>query len=64
MSSVSVATAIAAHRFGLGEASLAAVPADPPGWLLSQIGPADAAQGDGLLDTAAALANVASERRA
>ncbi|HEY9063602.1 MAG TPA: DUF1800 domain-containing protein [Burkholderiaceae bacterium] len=65
MSSVSVATAIAAHRFGLGEASLAAaVPADPQAWLLGQIGPADVAQGDGLLDTGAALANVATEQRA
>jgi len=34
--------AIAAHRFGLGEASLEAVRGDPRGWLASQIGPADA----------------------
>ncbi|MBQ0930752.1 DUF1800 domain-containing protein [Ideonella alba] len=32
---------IAAFRFGLGEASLEAVGADPRGWLLSQVGPAD-----------------------
>ena len=30
--------AIAAHRFGLGEASLEAISADPQQWLLSQIG--------------------------
>src|SRR5436853_4723170 len=53
--------AIAAHRFGLGEASLAAVGADAPGWLESQIGPADAARGDGLLTTAQALALVRAE---
>lgn len=34
--------AIAAHRFGLGEADLeATVRGDPPGWLASQIGAAD-----------------------
>lgn len=33
--------AIAAHRFGLGEASLDAAARDPRGWLLAQIGPAD-----------------------
>jgi len=64
MSSASVTSAIAAHRFGLGEASLAALPADPQAWLLAQIGPADAPRGDGLLGTAAALANVAAEQRA
>ncbi len=40
--------ALAAHRFGLGEASLATVGDDPPGWLLAQIGPADAQRGDNL----------------
>ena len=34
--------AIAAHRFGLGEASLDVVGADPAGWLNAQIGTADA----------------------
>ena len=48
--------AIAAHRFGLGEASLAAVGADAPGWLLAQLGPADVQVGIDLPDTAAALA--------
>src|SRR5207247_11331916 len=43
---------------------LAAVPPDRPGGLVGQIGPAAAPQGDGLLDTAAALANVAAEQRA
>ncbi|MBQ0960615.1 DUF1800 domain-containing protein [Ideonella sp. 4Y11] len=32
---------IAAFRFGLGEASLEVVGADPRAWLLSQVGPAD-----------------------
>lgn len=36
-----VAAALAAHRFGLGEASLADLGTDPQGWLLAQIGPAD-----------------------
>jgi uncharacterized protein (DUF1800 family) len=53
--------AIAAHRFGLGEASLDAVGADAPGWLLSQIGPADVARGDGLLNTAQAWEHVKAE---
>jgi uncharacterized protein (DUF1800 family) len=39
---------VAAHRFGLGEASLAVVGADPAAWLLAQIGPADAQRGDAL----------------
>jgi len=40
--------AIAAHRFGFGEASLAVVGTDAQGWLLAQIGPADAQRGDRL----------------
>lgn len=39
---------IAAHRFGLGEARLDGVGNDPQGWLLAQIGPADAQVGDRL----------------
>ncbi|MEO7115139.1 MAG: DUF1800 domain-containing protein [Caldimonas sp.] len=54
--------AIAAHRFGLGEADLGIVGGDARGWLASQIGPADPARGTGLLDTRAALAHVAAER--
>jgi len=42
------AAAIAAHRFGLGEASLATVGPDAAGWLLDQIGPADPQRGEGL----------------
>ncbi|HEX6706637.1 MAG TPA: DUF1800 domain-containing protein [Albitalea sp.] len=57
----SLNAAIAAHRFGLGEASLATVGDDPRGWLLAQIGPADTPRGDGLLDTAQALAHVRAE---
>ena len=54
--------AIAAHRFGLGEASLDVVGADPARWLTAQIGPADAPRGEGLLGTSQALAHVAAER--
>ncbi|HWH83596.1 MAG TPA: DUF1800 domain-containing protein, partial [Burkholderiaceae bacterium] len=54
--------AIAAHRFGLGEASLDSVGADPAAWLVAQIGPADPPRGDGLLSTPQALAHAAAER--
>ncbi len=58
----SLQAAIAAHRFGLGAASLSTVGNDPACWLESQIGPADAACGEGLLNTSQALAHVAAER--
>jgi uncharacterized protein (DUF1800 family) len=58
----SLQAAIAAHRFGLGEASLATVDGDPRDWLAAQIGPADAPRGEGLLTTPQALAHVAAER--
>ena len=61
-SPASLQAAIAAHRFGLGEASLDVVSGDPREWLNVQIGPADAPLGDGLLNTAQALAHVAAER--
>jgi len=54
--------AIAAHRFGLGEASLDVVQPDAAAWLLGQVGPADSAVGEGLLGTSQALALVAAER--
>jgi uncharacterized protein (DUF1800 family) len=60
--SPSLPSAIAAHRFGLGEADLATVGSDPRGWLTAQIGPADTARGAGLLDTRQALEHVAAER--
>ena len=63
-STAALASAIAAHRFGLGEPSLGTVGGDPQAWLNGQIGPADAPQGSGLLATAAALENVAAELRA
>ena len=56
--------AIAAHRFGLGEADLGTPGADPRGWLLAQIGPADPARGEGLLTTAQAVQHVRDETRA
>jgi uncharacterized protein (DUF1800 family) len=62
MSNPSLQAAIAAHRFGLGEASLDAVQPDPQAWLLGQIGPADTPHGDGLLNTHAALEHVAAEK--
>jgi uncharacterized protein (DUF1800 family) len=58
----SLQSAIAAHRFGLGEPSLDALQGDPQGWLLGQIGAADAPRGDGLLTTPQALEHVAAER--
>jgi uncharacterized protein (DUF1800 family) len=54
--------AIAAHRFGLGEPSLAPIGRDARDWLLQQIGPADPARGEGLLDTRGGLALIAAER--
>ena len=60
----SLHTALAAHRFGLGEADLAIVGDDPRAWLTAQIGPADAPRGSGLLDTRQALEHVAEEREA
>lgn len=42
------AAAIAAHRFGLGEASLQPIGDDPPAWLLAQIGPAEPQRGEDL----------------
>lgn len=59
-----VAAAIAAHRFGLGEASLDGLASDPQGWLAAQIGPADTASGDGLLSTAQAVDLVHAEAAA
>ena len=61
-SPASLQAAIAAHRFGLGEGSLEVVGADPARWLTAQIGPADAARGEGLPSTTQALAFVAEER--
>lgn len=58
----SVRATIAAHRFGLGEASLERTSDDPVAWLLGQIGPADVALGGGLLSTDAALDVIAAER--
>jgi len=59
--------ALAAHRFGLGEADLAAVPGlagDPRGWLRAQIGPADAQHGQALPTLGQALAVQAAGRGA
>jgi uncharacterized protein (DUF1800 family) len=60
--SPSLHDAIAAHRFGLGEADLAIVGGDARGWLTAQIGPADPARGSGLFDTRRGLAHIAAER--
>jgi uncharacterized protein (DUF1800 family) len=49
MTPSSLQAAIAAHRFGLGEARLDASRDDPAGWLLAQVGPADTQRGDGLV---------------
>jgi uncharacterized protein (DUF1800 family) len=42
------AAALAAHRWGLGEADLHTVGPDARGWLLAQLGPAEAQRGDEL----------------
>ena len=63
MSIPAMQAALAAHRFGLGEARIdAAVQGDPRGWLLSQIGPADAQTslvGEPLADAATGLRRMA-----
>ncbi len=43
-----LSAAVAAHRFGLGEADLALIKPDPKSWLRAQIGPADPQVGEGL----------------
>ena len=48
MASADLQAALAAHRFGLGEPSLAPLASDPLGWLLAQIAPASAQRGSGL----------------
>ena len=53
------ASAIAAHRFGLGEADLAVVGGDASAWLLAQIGPAEPQRGSGLVTGAQGLARQA-----
>ena len=55
MAAATVQAAIAAHRFGLGEADLATVGSDAQGWLLQQIGAADVQRGDGLPSAADGL---------
>jgi len=55
MTAPSAPAAIAAHRFGLGEADLAVVGADAQGWLLAQIGPADPQRGTALPSAADGL---------
>jgi uncharacterized protein (DUF1800 family) len=49
------AAAIAAHRFGLGEADLQVVGADPVAWLKAQVGPAEPQRGDNLASGAEGL---------
>ena len=57
--------AIAAHRFGLGEARLAAIGDDAQGWLLAQQGPAPPVRGgSALLDSVAAIKNLEAIQRA
>jgi uncharacterized protein (DUF1800 family) len=53
------AAAIAAHRFGLGEASLAGIGSDAQGWLLAQLGPASAQRGDKLASGAEGARQIA-----
>jgi uncharacterized protein (DUF1800 family) len=55
MAAAAPLSAIAAHRFGLGESDLSVVGGDPQGWLLQQIGPADIQRGDALPSAADGL---------
>lgn len=54
--------AIAAHRFGLGEAQLDTVGADPAAWLRAQIGPGEPAVGTRLATSAQALSAYAEQK--
>jgi uncharacterized protein (DUF1800 family) len=58
------ASAIAAHRFGLGEPDLSVVGTDARAWLRAQIGPADPQRGTGLPNLAEALACQLAARQA
>jgi uncharacterized protein (DUF1800 family) len=53
--SATLQAAIAAHRFGLGEADLSTIGSDAQGWLMAQIGPADAQRGNALPSAAEGL---------
>jgi uncharacterized protein (DUF1800 family) len=55
MTATPLPAALAAHRFGLGEADLAVVGTDAAGWLLAQIGPAEPQRGSGLVSGAQGL---------
>ena len=55
--------ALAAHRFGLGEADLGVVGDDAQGWLLAQIGPAEVQRGGPLPGLAQALTVQLEARR-
>ena len=48
MASAELQAALAAHRFGLGEPSLAPIASDPRGWLMAQIAPASPQRGSQL----------------
>lgn len=62
MTPASLKTAIAAHRFGLGEPSLAPLGNDPAAWLRGQIGPADPPAGGPFPTAAQALAAYAEQK--
>ncbi|NRF67148.1 DUF1800 domain-containing protein [Aquincola sp. S2] len=64
--SVNLQAALAAHRFGLGEAELGSIGRDARDWLRAQIGPADvqaARAGDTLVDSAEGLKLQVAARR-
>jgi uncharacterized protein (DUF1800 family) len=63
MNTSNLRAAIAAHRFGLTEPELGAIGSDAGGWLLSQIGPADPARGEGLATSATGLRQFYAFRR-
>lgn len=60
---LAMAAALAAHRFGLGERDLRPLGADPQGWLLAQLGPAEPQRGEGLVDGAQGVRRFAAVPR-
>ena len=58
-----LAAALAAHRFGLGQARISDIAGDAPEWLLAQLGPAPAQQGSNLVDSAQGVRQYADFQR-
>jgi uncharacterized protein (DUF1800 family) len=63
MTPTDLPSALAAHRFGLGEASLDSIGGDAQRWLLAQIGPAEAQRGAELVSGVEGLRRFALYQR-